>query len=112
MARAPTVPPPCLTHSFQAVCSVVEPEFHQLSQRLWVWRRYDPAIKTELFSTALQTAAGVYLVDPTPLTECQLRSLFETTSASGVIITNANHARSAVEFSQRLSIPVFAAPLA
>jgi hypothetical protein len=89
---------------------VNDPEFHQLSKRLAVWHRYDSAVKTELFSTALVTAAGIYIVDPTLLTDDQFQLLAQTAPAAGVVITNANHTRAVVEFSERLSVPIFAAP--
>lgn len=84
------------------------PEIHQITPSISVWLHYDSAVKADLFSSALLTANGLYLVDPTPLPEGQLSALFRTGQLSGVIVTNANHARSAPAYSARFSVPVFA----
>lgn len=86
------------------------PEIHRLDHGLWVWQRYDPAVKTELFSSAVLTQAGVYLVDPIPLAEEHIRELSQAGTLAGIIVTNANHHRSAALYSDRLSIFIFAHP--
>jgi glyoxylase-like metal-dependent hydrolase (beta-lactamase superfamily II) len=79
-----------------------------ISHGLWVWQHYDPALKTDLFSSAIQTRSGLYLVDPIPLPDDALRSLSGSAPIAGIIITNANHHRASLEYSNRLSIPIFA----
>jgi len=84
-----------------------DPDFAQVCPGIWVWHAYDPAVKTDLFSTALATPSGIYLVDPIPLSGLHLTALTGTGSVAGVILTNANHQRSALDYSDRFSVPVF-----
>jgi hypothetical protein len=39
----------------------------RLSDSLWLWQKYDPAVKSDLFSTAIKTDARLFLIDPIPL---------------------------------------------
>src|SRR2546430_16306094 len=86
------------------------PDFQQLFPGLWIWQGYDPSIKSELFSTAIRSADGLHLVDPTPLSTDQLHELSEAGSFAGIIVTNANHQRSACTYSDQFSVPIFAHP--
>ena len=83
-------------------------ELDQISPRLWVWQNYDSSVKANLFSSALAIAGGLYLVDPIPLSEPSLDELSKVASVLGIIVTNANHHRSAGAYSQRFSAPVLA----
>jgi glyoxylase-like metal-dependent hydrolase (beta-lactamase superfamily II) len=85
-------------------------EIQLISPALWVWQNYDAAVKADLWSTAIQTAAGLYLIDPIRLVEDDLTGLLASTSIAGVIVTNANHHRFAAEYSNRFSVPLFAHP--
>jgi hypothetical protein len=85
-------------------------EIQFISPGLWVWQNYDPEVKADLWSTAIQTAAGLYLIDPIRLVEGDLTGLLGSSSIAGVIVTNANHERFAVEYSNRFSVPLFARP--
>ena len=89
---------------------MLSPEIHRLSDRLWVWQHYDPAVKAELFSSAILTSSGLYVVDPIPLAEDSLRELSQVGPIAGIIVTNANHHRSVGQYSDRFSVPVFAHP--
>lgn len=89
-----------------------DPEFQSLSQGLWVWQNYSPAAKADLWSTAIQVGPGLYLIDPIRLADDQLSELLATSPIAGVIVTNENHERSALECSERFSVPIFAHPLA
>ena len=84
-----------------------DPNFAQLRPGVWVWHAYDSTVKTELFSAAIQTPSGILLVDPTPLPSAELSVLTGAGSIGGIVVTNVNHQRSALEYSRRLSIPVF-----
>jgi len=83
-------------------------ELHHFPPDLFVWQNYDPIIKTDLFSTAITTPAGVYLVDPIPLAEDEVARLSEVKKIAGVIVTNANHHRAAIDYSVKFSVPLFA----
>ena len=37
-------------------------EFDQVAPGIFVWQAYDRTVKADLFSTALETAEGVFLV--------------------------------------------------
>jgi glyoxylase-like metal-dependent hydrolase (beta-lactamase superfamily II) len=47
-------------------------------------------------------------VDPVPLNEKPLQDLVRGNPIAGVFVTNINHCRAATEFSERLSVPIFA----
>jgi glyoxylase-like metal-dependent hydrolase (beta-lactamase superfamily II) len=72
------------------------------------WHVYDPAVKAELFSTCLETAAGTYLVDPIPLKPDATTDLTRT-GVAGIIITNENHERAAALFAAQFQVPVYSA---
>ena len=85
-----------------------QPDFAQIRPGLWLWHAYDSAVKTELFSTAIATPSGIFLVDPIPLSDPQLAELTRAGSVLGIIVTNANHGRSAIDYSERFSVPILA----
>lgn len=87
-----------------------DPEFAQLRPDLWLWHAYDSLVKTELFSAALATRTGIYIIDPIPLAESDLAALTQTGPIAAVIATNANHQRAALEYSDRFCIPVLGHP--
>jgi len=75
---------------------------------LVVWQAYDPAVKAELFSTAVATAADhIVLVDPIALAESELDRLSEQRPIGGVVVTNVNHHRAAAWYSSKFSAPLF-----
>ena len=80
----------------------------RVSPSLLVWQAYDPAVKADLFSTALVTANGTYLVDPIPLHQDPLNDLVNLGPIRGIIVTNANHWRAAPEFAAKFSVPIVA----
>jgi glyoxylase-like metal-dependent hydrolase (beta-lactamase superfamily II) len=81
---------------------------HQVHSRISLWHRFDPSLKTDLFSTAIAANDGLFLIDPIPLDPEQLQQLCELSPVAGIIVTNANHLRAAAEFSGRFSVPIFA----
>jgi glyoxylase-like metal-dependent hydrolase (beta-lactamase superfamily II) len=87
----------------------VAEELTQLTPSLFVWQSYDSAVKADLFSTALVTPAGVFIVDPILLERSQLDRLHECGRIVGLIVTNANHHRAASWYSREFSVAIFAA---
>jgi glyoxylase-like metal-dependent hydrolase (beta-lactamase superfamily II) len=83
-------------------------ELVQVTPTLFFWQNYDPAVKADLFSTALVTPSGTLLVDPSPLHDSQLLLLSQHGSIAGIVMTNANHQRAATFFSDQFSAPIFA----
>lgn len=81
-----------------------QPELHRVCKRAAVWQRYDPALKAELWSSAIQTNSGVYLIDPIALDRQSLAQLFGDTAVAAVVVTNENHIRDAISF----GVPIFA----
>jgi len=82
-------------------------EIEPVSPGISIWRRYDPSVRADLFSTALETASGTYLVDPTQLAPEALAELAGQAKVAGVIVTNENHERAAAQFSERFAVPVY-----
>jgi glyoxylase-like metal-dependent hydrolase (beta-lactamase superfamily II) len=83
------------------------PEIEALSSSLHIWHSYDPKVKADLFSSAVGTADGVYLVDPIPLQRGVLDVFIAHRPVAGIIVTNANHFRAAARFSEILKAPVW-----
>lgn len=82
------------------------PELEQVAAGVFIWRFYDPAVKAELFSTGLETAAGLYLIDPIPLTADAMANI-GSIGVGGIIVTNENHNRAAAEFAEKFDVPIF-----
>jgi len=72
-----------------------------------LWRFYDPSVKADLFSTAVETAAGLYLVDPIPLAPDAIASLTSRAKIAGIIVTNENHERAAAQFGGKFKVPIY-----
>lgn len=83
-------------------------ELQTLSPTLALWQAYDSTVKADLFSTALFTDAGLFLVDPIALAEEPLRELLRRGSPAGVFVTNGNHFRAASAYVARFAVPLFA----
>jgi hypothetical protein len=83
-------------------------EIDEVSPGIFVWQTYDSKVKADLFSTALESGNGFYLVDPIPFASKDPAGLKVNLRAAGIFVTNLNHARAAGEFSKALSVPVYA----
>ena len=75
---------------------------------LFVWENYDSAVKAELFSSAIVTSTGLYIVDPIPLLAERVAELMDVAPVSGVIVTNSNHRRAASDYANMFVAPIFA----
>ena len=80
----------------------------QVSAALHYWQSYDANLKADLFSTAVQTSAGLLIVDPIPLQPELLQQLTGAHPVAGVFLTNANHCRAGIDFAEKLEAPVLA----
>ncbi len=80
-----------------------------LSDALWLWQAYDPAVKSDLFSSAAKWGDRLFLIDPIPLAAAALAELKRCGSVAGVLVTNSNHPRAAAAFARRFDATVFAA---
>lgn len=74
------------------------PELQTLGSSAAVWQRYDRHVKADLWSTALRTSAGVYLVDPVTPDRDSLARFVADSHVLAVVITNENHVRDALAF--------------
>ena len=83
-------------------------EFQQVTDGLFFWQAYDPAVKVELSCCARRTARGLVFIDPIPLAREALAELCDIAVPATIILTNGNHARAAAEYRTRFSIPIFA----
>ncbi|MDB6173531.1 MAG: uncharacterized protein JWL59_2842 [Chthoniobacteraceae bacterium] len=83
-------------------------EFQIVDRRLAFWQAFEPAVKCELSSCAVFTSQGLVFVDPIPLAAPALEELVEAAAPVAIVITNGNHARAAVQFKKRFSIPILA----
>lgn len=84
------------------------PDFDRITPYLSVWHGYDPAVKSELYSTSLTTSEGTYLIDPIPLQNEALAELIGSSRVTGISVTNSNHHRASAQFARQFSVPIFA----
>src|SRR2546423_8897684 len=82
-------------------------EIEPVSPGISIWRCYDRSVKADLFSTALETVSGTYLIDPIPLAPAALASWAGQNKVAGIIVTNENHERAAAQFSEKFAAPIY-----
>jgi hypothetical protein len=82
-------------------------ELDQVAPGIFLWHVYDNTVKADLFSTALKTPLGIFLIDPIPLTPGAEAALRTYDKISGIFVTNVNHARAAGQFANTFGIPIF-----
>ncbi len=80
-----------------------------LSPLLRLWQAYDPAVRSDLYSSAVQSRGRLFLIDPIPLAAAPRAELTLDRDVAGVLVTNSNHPRAAVRFARELGVAVFAA---
>jgi hypothetical protein len=89
---------------------VKAPEAQQLTPNLWLWQAFDPAVKTDLFSTAALSGNALFLIDPIQLALAPLEKLLDGRQAGGVLVSNANHVRGSAELARACKVPIYGAP--
>jgi glyoxylase-like metal-dependent hydrolase (beta-lactamase superfamily II) len=82
-------------------------EIDRVAPGILIWQVYDPAVKADLFSTALETGNGTYLIDPVELEREALGTLQTGPKVRGIVVTNENHERAASQFAERFSVPIY-----
>lgn len=97
-----TVPPPRFNPMARSH------ELDQIRPNLAIWQAYDSALKADLFSTALATQDGVFIVDPIELDDGPLDRLLACTTLKGIVVTNRNHVRSAHVYARKFPVTLFA----
>jgi glyoxylase-like metal-dependent hydrolase (beta-lactamase superfamily II) len=83
-------------------------ELERIHPSLAFWQTYDSAIKADLFSTAVTTKDGTFLVDPIALENAALDQLAHQSPIAGVIVTNSNHIRASKDYLSAFSVPLYA----
>jgi len=86
----------------------VASDLTRLLPGLFVWQEYDFAVKAELFSSAIVTSTGLYIVDPISLVDERVAELVDVAPVTGVVVTNSNHLRAASDYANKFGAPVFA----
>ena len=73
-----------------------------------LWQAYDPASKTELFSSALVLEKdSLVCVDPIELAPAPATELFQLGKPDAILVTNENHTRAARLWSEQFQVPIF-----
>lgn len=84
------------------------PDYHKLTDNLFVWSDYNPECKTDCSSAAVLTPDGFVLVDPIRLEEQALERMVGHGRVVAVLLTSGNHLRGSLYEKQRLDIPIYA----
>jgi hypothetical protein len=95
-----------------AATMAIASDLVQITPSLFTWQAYDGSVKADLFSSAIVTTRGIFLVDPIPLEREALDDLAGSGGVAGIVVTNGNHLRAATHYSAKFSRPIFAAPAA
>jgi glyoxylase-like metal-dependent hydrolase (beta-lactamase superfamily II) len=82
-------------------------EVEPVAPGVFLWQVYDRSVKADLFSTGLETPAGICLFDPIPLAARALEGLPARQKVAGIFVTNANHVRASGEFAKAFGVPIF-----
>jgi hypothetical protein len=85
-------------------------EIANVAPGIWIWHFYDPAVKADLFSTAVATNGAIYFIDPIRLAGDALAELQTQFPVAGIVVTNENHERAAAAFAAKLKVPVYLHP--
>ena len=83
-------------------------EIDRICRSIVAWHRYAPEVKADLFSTAVVTNAGAYVIDPIEIEPERLRALIAPAPVAGVVVTNENHARAAAATAEAFGVDVYA----
>lgn len=81
-------------------------ELQAVSDSLFHWSVYDPAIKCELGSIAVKVASGLVVVDPIPLADDVWAELLAGSPLRAILLTNGNHVREAEALRKKYQVPI------
>ena len=85
-------------------------EFQALSDTLYHWSVFEPAVKCEIGCAALKLPSGWVVVDPVPLAEPAWEELLALAPLRAILLTSGNHVRDAIALRDRHKVPVATAP--
>ena len=83
-------------------------EIERVCPSLFVWSRYAPDVKADLFSTAVIVPAGAFIIDPIATDADALREALAPTEVAGVIVSNENHGRAAADIARNFAVEIYA----
>jgi len=86
----------------------VATDFQTVTSSLFTWQAFEPAVKCELSSCALNGTDGLIFVDPIALSETAFGRLLRGRKPRAIILTNGNHTRAAGAMRDRLGLKVLA----
>ena len=86
----------------------VATDFQTITPTLFAWQAFDPAVKCDLSSCALDTADGLIFIDPIALPEAALGRLLHGRKPRAIVLTNGNHTRAGGALRERLGVKIFA----
>jgi hypothetical protein len=86
----------------------VAADFTAVTPSLFAWQAFEPAVKCDLSSCALDTADGLIFIDPIGLADAALARLLHGRRPGAILLTNGNHTRAAGTLRDRLGVKVFA----
>ena len=84
------------------------PEYHHVTDDLFIWHGYNPECKTDCCSTAIRTPDGFVLIDPVRLEEQAIERMAGEDGVVAVLLTNGNHLRGSLYEKERLDVPIYA----
>ena len=86
----------------------VATDFQTLTPALFAWQAFEPAVKCDLSSCALDGPEGLIFIDPIELSEAALGRLLHGRKPRAIILTNGNHTRAAGRLRELLGVKVLA----
>jgi glyoxylase-like metal-dependent hydrolase (beta-lactamase superfamily II) len=84
-------------------------EFSSLSETLYHWSVFEPAVKCEIGCSALKLASGWVVVDPVPLAPASWEELLALAPVRAILLTNGNHVRDAAALKKQHAVPIVTA---
>lgn len=82
-------------------------EIALIAPGIYFWQAFDPKVKADLCSSAVDTQSGLFFIDPIPLERESLEEVGARHEIAGIVVTNENHERATDAFAERFRVPVF-----
>jgi hypothetical protein len=82
--------------------------FQIIPPALFAWHAFEPAVKCELSSCALDGPDGLVFIDPIELAAPALGRLLDGRKLGAIILTNGNHTRAAEKLRAKFGVQIFA----
>ncbi len=84
-------------------------EFQALSDTLYHWSVFEPAVKCEIGCSSLKLASGWVVIDPVPLAPAAWKELLALAPLRAILLTNGNHVRDSITLRDLHKVPVVTA---